>query len=46
MPEEKQPHEKLTDKNNHLSSAQEVEYANEFKRADEAAESEKEGKKE
>ena len=36
MSEEKQPHEMLTDKNNNLSSAQEVEYAEDFKKADKA----------
>lgn len=41
MSEEKQPHETLTDKNNGLSSAQEVLYAEEFKKADKAGEEEK-----
>ncbi|WJY28395.1 MULTISPECIES: YfhE family protein [Sporosarcina] len=40
MEEKKQPHETLTDKNNELSSAQEVEYASDFKKADRAAEQE------
>lgn len=38
MTENKKPHETLTDKNNNLSSAQEVEYANDFKKADKATE--------
>ena len=40
--EEKQPHETLTDKNNGLSSAQEVLYAEEFKKADKAGEKKEE----
>lgn len=40
MSENKQPHKTLTDKNNGLSSAQEVLYAKEYKRADKAAEQE------
>ncbi|WP_432355422.1 YfhE family protein [Sporosarcina sp. A2] len=36
MTEKKEPHETLTDKNNNLSSAQEVEYASDFKKADNA----------
>lgn len=42
MSEEKQPHETLTDKNNGLSSAQEVLYAEEFKKADKAGEKKEE----
>lgn len=38
MQEKKLPHETLTDKNNELSSAQEVEYASDFKKADRAGE--------
>ncbi|PIC86242.1 YfhE family protein [Sporosarcina sp. P20a] len=38
MSENKPPHKTLTDKNNGLSSAQEVLYAKEFKRADKATE--------
>ncbi len=45
MTENKQPHETLTDKNNNLSSAQEVEYANDFKKADKAAEKSKDEEK-
>ena len=37
MQEKKQPHEKLTDKSNGLSSEQEVLYQEEFKKADQAA---------
>ncbi|WP_081243332.1 YfhE family protein [Sporosarcina sp. P33] len=40
MSENKQPHKTLTDKNNGLSSAQEVLYAKDYKRADKAAENE------
>ncbi len=36
MSEKKMPHEKMTEKNNGLSSAQEVTYQNEFKKADNA----------
>ncbi|PID03256.1 YfhE family protein [Sporosarcina sp. P2] len=36
MSENKQPHKTLTDKNNGLSSTQEVLYDKEFKRADQA----------
>lgn len=32
----KEPHEQMTDKNNNLSAAQEVEYAKDFTRADKA----------
>ena len=38
MSENKQPHKTLTDKNNGLSSAQEVLYAKDYKRADKATE--------
>ncbi|WP_240374701.1 YfhE family protein [Bacillus piscicola] len=34
MAEEKAPHKQITDKNNGLSSAQEVIYPHEFKKAD------------
>lgn len=34
MNEKKQPHERLTEKNNGLSDTQEVLYAKDFKRAD------------
>ncbi|WP_083034368.1 YfhE family protein [Sporosarcina ureae] len=40
MSENKQPHKTLTDKNNGLSSAQEVLYAKDYKRADKATEKE------
>ncbi|GKV63957.1 MULTISPECIES: YfhE family protein [Sporosarcina] len=40
MSENKQPHKTFTDKNNGLSSTQEVLYAKDFKRADKAAEQE------
>lgn len=36
MTQKKEPHETMTEKNNSLSSAQEVEYPTEFKRADNA----------
>ncbi|MDV6379362.1 YfhE family protein [Sporosarcina sp. GW1-11] len=36
--QKKQPHKTLTDKNNGLSSAQEVLYAKDFKKADQATE--------
>ncbi|WP_301109125.1 YfhE family protein [Sporosarcina sp.] len=38
MSENKQPHKTLTDKNNGLSSTQEVLYAKDFKKADKATE--------
>ncbi|MFC4408882.1 YfhE family protein [Chungangia koreensis] len=44
MSENKKPHEQITDKNNGLTSAQEVTYPNDFKRADEAEKEEKEKK--
>jgi hypothetical protein len=37
MNQKKEPHERLTEKNNGLSSTQEVLYAKEFKSADKAA---------
>lgn len=40
MNEKKPPHEQLTDKNNGLSSAQEVLYQEEFKKADKVDEKE------
>ena len=40
MNEKKLPHEQLTDKNNGLSSAQEVLYQEEFKKADKVGEKE------
>lgn len=45
MSGKKPPHEQLTDKNNGLSSAQEVLYQEEYKRADKAAKNEKDNKK-
>ncbi|WP_088007332.1 YfhE family protein [Indiicoccus explosivorum] len=36
MADKKQPHEKMTDKNNGLSDTQEVLYPDDFKKADEA----------
>lgn len=36
MTEKKEPHEMMTEKNNKLSSAQEVEYVDDFKKADKA----------
>ena len=41
MSEKKPPHEQLTDKNNGLSSMQEVLYQEEYKRADAIKEQEK-----
>lgn len=41
MSENKQPYKTLTDKNNGLSSAQEVLYAKDYKRADKATEQDK-----
>lgn len=41
MSEKKPPHKQMTDKNNGLSSAQEVLYQEEFKKADKVAKSEK-----
>ena len=38
LSEEKQPHKTLTDKNNGLSSAQEVLYADDYKEADKTTE--------
>ncbi|MFD1032156.1 YfhE family protein [Metaplanococcus flavidus] len=38
MADNKQPHEKLTDDNNGLKSAQEVHYSEDFKKADKAGE--------
>lgn len=37
MSQKKEPHERLTERNNGLSSTQEVLYAKEFKSADKAA---------
>ncbi|EMF45627.1 hypothetical protein B481_2869 [Planococcus halocryophilus Or1] len=37
MSKEKEPHEKLTDKDLDLTSAQEVHYSEDFKKADKAA---------
>lgn len=45
MAENKQPHEKMTDKNNGLSDTQEVLYSEDFKKADKAADTEKEDEK-
>lgn len=39
--EKREPHKHMTDKDNDLSSAQEVTYANDFKRADKAHHHEK-----
>lgn len=36
----KEPHEQMTEKNNHLSSAQEVTYQNDFNKADKASKDE------
>lgn len=44
MSEEKQPHEKLTDKDLDLTSAQEVHYKDDFKKADEATKKENQEK--
>ena len=41
MSEKRTPHERMTDKNNGLSSTQEVLYQREFKKADNAANNEK-----
>lgn len=40
MSEKKPPHERMTEKNNGLSSTQEVLYQEEFKKADKAAKNE------
>ncbi|MEZ7171831.1 YfhE family protein [Sporosarcina sp. OR05] len=40
MDKNKQPHEQMTDKNNNLSSAQEVLYQKDFNKADKAIEQE------
>ncbi|MFJ7936087.1 YfhE family protein [Sporosarcina sp. NPDC096371] len=45
MSKKKAPHETLTDKHNGLSSAQEVLYQGEFKRADKIARNEKNNRK-
>ena len=45
MSEKKPPHEQMTDKNNGLSSAQEVLYQEEYKKADKVAKNEKDSKK-
>lgn len=42
MAEEKQPHEKLADKELDLKAAQEVHYADDFKKADNAGEEKRE----
>ncbi|QUW21965.1 YfhE family protein [Sporosarcina sp. Marseille-Q4063] len=41
MNEKKAPHERMTEKNNGLSSTQEVTYQKEFKKADNAVKNEK-----
>ena len=46
MSEKKPPHERMTEKNNGLSSTQEVLYQEEFKKADKAAKNEDENKDE
>ncbi|OHX52458.1 YfhE family protein [Planococcus salinarum] len=38
MAEKKQPHEKMTEKNNGLNDSQEVLYSEDFKKADKAGE--------
>lgn len=45
MTEKKEPHEMMTEKNNNLSSAQEVEYPSDFKKADNADDTQKKRKK-
>ncbi|AQQ51964.1 YfhE family protein [Planococcus lenghuensis] len=45
MAEDKKPHEKITDKNNGLSDTQEVLYPDDFKKADEADEQQREEQK-
>ncbi|WP_318617988.1 YfhE family protein [Sporosarcina sp. YIM B06819] len=45
MAGKKTPHKQMTDKNNGLSSAQEVLYQEEFKKADQVAKNEKNFKK-
>ena len=45
MTEKKPPHEKMTESNNKLSSAQEVEYADDFKKADNVTNNEKQNPK-
>ena len=45
MTEKREPHERMTDKNNGLTSAQEVLYNEEFDKADKVAENEKKNHK-
>ncbi|MBB4824538.1 hypothetical protein HNO89_001762 [Sporosarcina luteola] len=45
MNEKKQPHERLTEKNNGLKATQEVLYAKDFKRADNALKKDENEKK-
>lgn len=45
LSEEKKPHKTLTDKNNGLSSAQEVLYVKDFKKADKVAKQDNTAKK-
>ncbi|MCM3612127.1 MULTISPECIES: YfhE family protein [Planomicrobium] len=42
MADNKQPHEKLTEKNNGLNDTQEVLYSEDFKKADKAGEQQRE----
>ncbi len=44
MSKEKEPHEKLADKELDVTSAQEVHYSDDFKKADDAAEQESQKK--
>lgn len=44
MSEKKAPHERMTEKNNGLSSTQEVTYQKEFKKADNAVKNEEKAK--
>lgn len=45
MSKKKEPYQMMSEENNNLSSAQEVEYANEFKKADNAINDKKKQKK-
>lgn len=46
MSDEKQPHEKLADKELDLKAAQQVHYQDDFKKADKAAENQEDQEKE
>lgn len=46
MADNKQPHEKMTEKNNGLNDSQEVLYSEDFKKADKAGEEQRQENKE